>query len=106
MTNEKIILIITTVATSEEANMLCKTLIKENLAACTQKLGPITSFYNWENKQCESEEWQCWIKSTETMYKKIENRIQEIHSYDIPQIICIPIETASEPYLNWVRGSF
>jgi len=98
----QLLLVTTTTASKSEADILCKQLVEERLAACAQCLGPITSHYVWENTLNQSEEWQCQFKTRASLFSKICLRIQELHTYSTPEIIAIPITVASKDYTTWV----
>jgi periplasmic divalent cation tolerance protein len=94
--------ILVTMGNEKEAIMMAKKLIEENLAACVNLL-PITSIYRWQEKICQDSEWQLIIKTDLRLFLALENRIKELHSYEISEIIALPIINASESYLNWIK---
>lgn len=94
--------ILVTVGNEKEAITMATTLIEENLAACVNLL-PMTSVYRWQEKICQDSEWQLIIKTDLRLFSALENRIKELHSYEIPEIIALPIINASETYLNWIK---
>jgi len=100
MTNDLIIVYVTCPAT--EADSLAETLVNEKLAACMNIL-PVKSVYIWENKLCKDNEVLLIIKSTLIAYPKLEARIKQLHSYDVPEIVAIRAEAVQADYLNWVR---
>lgn len=94
---------ITTTTDSEAAAQeIAAHLVEQRLAACVQVLGPIRSTYRWEGKVETSAEWLCVIKSRAALYSEIEQAIRERHSYDVPEIIAIPILAGSDSYLTWL----
>lgn len=92
----------TTVAKKSDAEKIAKTLVDKKLAACVQIIGPITSVYKWKGKTEMAKEWICTAKTKANFYKKIEKAIKEIHTYELPEIIAIPIVNGSGKYLEWV----
>jgi len=100
---DEYIQVFTTIDNNENAEKIAKTLVEERLAACVQIIGPITSFYWWKNKLEKSEEWLCIIKSRKSIYNKLEKRIREVHTYEVPEIIAMPITYGYSEYLNWIR---
>ena len=84
------------------AETLAQTLLEKRIAGCIQIIGPITSIYWWNNKIERKKEWILLIKSREKNYKEIERTIKEIHPYQIPEIIAVPIISGSRNYLNWL----
>ncbi len=98
-----LIVVITTTSNKENAEKIAQTLLAQKLAGCVQIIGPISSYYYWENELCQDEEWICLIKSSQNHYPTLENIIQEIHPYEVPEIISLPIEEGSEGYLSWLN---
>jgi periplasmic divalent cation tolerance protein len=101
---ESYIQITTTTDKKEVAERIAFRLVEEKLAACVQIVGPITSIYRWKENIERAEEWQCIIKSREGLYKEIELVIKSVHSYEVPEIIAIPIVAGSGEYLEWLQG--
>ena len=98
----KLLIIKTTFDNKKEAKNLAKILVKEKLAACVQ-IGKIDSIYIWENKICEDKEYLLSIKTKKENYKKVQRKIKENHSYDLPQIIAIKIKKTSSEYKNYIK---
>ena len=96
--------VVTTADKKEDAEKIATRLVEKKLAACVQIAGPITSLYRWKGNIEKTEEWQCWIKSKEILYKEIEKEIKSIHHYEVPEIIAIPIVAGSHGYLQWLEG--
>lgn len=99
---QEYITVITTTSNKENADNIANNLLMQKLAGCVQVIGPITSHYWWENKICHNEEWICLIKTSQNLYEILEQAIKDIHPYDVPEIIALPILKASEDYLNWL----
>lgn len=95
--------IVTTVESKEGARKITKKLLEKRLAACVQILGPITSTYWWRGKIEEAEEWLCLIKSKTDLYEEIERAIHELHTYETPEVLALPVVTGSKTYLDWLR---
>lgn len=95
--------VLTTVGSRKEADRIAQVLITENLAACIN-LFPISSVYRWEGKICNDEEIQLIIKTDLNRFDSIQARITQLHSYDLPEIIALPITQASPDYLNWIAA--
>jgi periplasmic divalent cation tolerance protein len=92
----------TTAATEADAQTIAATVVEKRLVACAQVVGPITSTYWWQGKIEAAEEWLCMIKSKEALYEKLERTILEIHPYEVPEILAVPITKGSESYLAWL----
>lgn len=100
--SDEFIQIITTTSSRDEAERLSRTLIERQLAGCVQVVGPIESTYRWENKIETATEWQCWIKTRRQNYSSVEKVIHEIHSYEVPEILALPVIAGSERYMRWL----
>ncbi len=97
----KIILIQTTCANKKEAKNIAKILIEEKLAACVQ-MTKIDSFYTWKDEFCNDKEILLNIKTKKENFKKIQSKIKELHSYDVPEIICLEIKNVSKDYKKFI----
>lgn len=96
------ILVLVTCPASESEN-LAKTVVQERLAACVNVLPGIRSIYLWDGKLCNESEELLVIKSTGDAWIKLRNRVKELHSYDVPEIISLPIKDGHQPYLDWIK---
>jgi len=94
-------IILTTCPDNKEARELASGLLKEKLAACVQ-LNPVTSYYSWKKEQNIDTEIRLTIKTKAGLYEKIERFIKTHHSYEVPQIVQIPIDEGSDEYLDWI----
>ena len=96
------IVVITTAGTEEEANSLARELVGRRHAACVNVLPVHKSVYRWQGKLCEESEFLLVIKSIKDEYRAIEATIQELHSYELPEVLAIPIQHADERFLGWI----
>jgi len=94
--------VVTTAASADEARRIATALVEERLAACVQIVGPIESIYRWQGKVETATEWQCWIKTRRERYDALEATIRRLHSYEVPEILAVPIVAGSEAYLKWL----
>jgi len=94
--------VLTTAASRDEAVRIARTLVEQRLAACVQVVGPIESTYRWQGAVETSQEWLCAAKSRRELYDRIEQAIREVHSYQVPEILALPITAASADYLKWL----
>ena len=101
-TSEFIVVYITA-PSLEEAQSLAQALVREKLAACVNIIPGIQSVYQWDNAVQSDEELLLICKSRTERFEALKNRVQALHSYDVPEIISIALQNGSEPYLNWVR---
>jgi periplasmic divalent cation tolerance protein len=94
--------VLTTTSSREEAERIARTLVKARLAACAQVLGPLTSTYRWQGAIETSREWLCVAKSRRELYDAIETAIRGTHSYQVPEILAVPVVAGSAEYLAWL----
>jgi periplasmic divalent cation tolerance protein len=99
------VFIVTTTQNKEEAVKIVRSLLKERLIACANILGPVSSLFWWQGKIDEENEFLIFMKSRKSLFERISKRVTEIHSYDVPEIILLPIIEGSPPYLDWLRDS-
>lgn len=94
----------TTTAQLGDADRIARTLVRRRLAACVQVSGPISSYYHWQGKLESSQEWLCTIKTLRSHYGEVESAIRQLHAYQVPEIVAVPIVAASADYLTWLAG--
>ncbi len=99
------LVVITTAETQPDAERLASLLVERELAACVQILPPITSVYRWQGKVEQAAEFLLLIKTTREAYPELETAIGENHSYQIPEIVALPVEAGSDGYLNWLKAA-
>ncbi len=97
-------LVMVTVSSPEEGQKIAQALLTEKLAACIS-MTPVESFYTWQEKINHDREWQLFIKTRFNLFSQLAEKIQTLHSYDVPEIIALPILAGSQPYLNWIADS-
>ena len=94
--------VITTTDGVEAAEELGRGIVEARLGACVQIVGPIHSVYRWEGNVQIDQEWQCWIKTSIDRLEALTEYIKKNHSYDVPEVVALPIVGGSENYLTWV----
>lgn len=97
------LVILCTVSDENEARLISETLVKENLAACVNRLPNVQSVYQWQGKTHDDSEWLLIIKSKKSRLDSIISKIKALHSADLPEIIALPIMGGSEDYLDWLE---
>lgn len=97
-------IILTTCPNEQEAKDLASRIIAQKLAACVQ-LSNIQSFYTWKGDACIDPEIRLTIKTRKSLYEALEAFIKKHHSYEVPQIIMIPIKDGSDNYLDWIEDN-
>lgn len=94
-------IVLVTAPSQEAAQAIAGTLIEEQLAACVS-IFPVQSIYRWQGEIQQEAEWQLVIKTDLARFENLSAKIQEIHSYEVPEIIALPITAGSEAYLAWL----
>ena len=92
----------TTASSIEEAETIANVLVAGRLAACVQILPQITSIYQWRGELHREAEHMLLIKTADERFAEVEAAIRANHSYDVPEIVAIKADNASEPYLAWL----
>lgn len=91
-----------TVGSSDEADRLARALVEERLAACVNRIKAVQSIYRWQGRVEQSEEELLIIKTKKELFDRLKTRVQELHSYSVPEIIALPILEGNESYLKWL----
>ncbi|CAD5962862.1 divalent-cation tolerance protein CutA [Planktothrix agardhii] len=86
-----------------EAEKIAQVLVEEKLAACVS-LMPIHSIYTWESKLCRADEWQLIIKTDLRKFEPLTIRVKQLHSYEVPEVIALPIVNGLVGYLDWIAA--
>ena len=94
-------IIITTCENKKQGEKIARLLLEEGLAACIQ-LDEISSYYIWKSEIQADNEVRLMIKTKKDLYAKIEEKIRENHSYEVPEIIMLPIQNGFNKYLKWI----
>ena len=97
----ELITVSTTTENKQDASRIASTLVENRLAACVQIHGPVESTYRWEGKVETAMEWICTAKTERRLYDRVECAIQDLHPYDVPEIIALPILEVSRSYRKW-----
>lgn len=92
----------TTTGSRHDAEQIAAELVSRGLAGCVQVIGPIASTYRWQGKTETAEEWMCIIKTARDRLTAIQSVLDEIHPYDVPELIATPIVGGSDKYLAWL----
>ncbi len=100
-----IAVVMVTVGSGEEAVTIARTLVEEKLVACVNIVPRIRSIYHWKGELCDEEEQLLIMKTRSDLFPRLQNRIRELHSYEVPEIISFPIAEGLPDYLNWVLES-
>lgn len=101
-TATEFVMIYTTFATAGEAAELGRRLVGERLAACVNILPAMRSIYRWQEKVEEADEAVMVVKTTSDKAQAASARIEQLHPYETPAILVLPIVDGSAPYLDWI----
>jgi periplasmic divalent cation tolerance protein len=102
MSDELIVFV--TVASRDDGERIADAVVGERLAACVNILGPIRSIYRWQGEIARDDEHLLLIKTTRARYAELEARVRALHTYEVPEVVALPIERGSTPYLEWIRA--
>lgn len=98
------ILVLTTCDSEVLAEQLARHLVELHVAACVNILPKAHSIYRWQEKIEDGGEWVLLIKSRRDLFSALRAEIQKIHTYEVPEVIALPIMDGSEAYLGWLDG--
>ena len=98
------IIVLMTASNKEEAIKIVRMLLEEKLVACANIIDAVSSFYWWKGKIEENKEVLVIMKSHKNLFKNLSSRIMELHSYEVPEILAIPIVNGSSSYLDWMKA--
>ena len=87
-----------------EAEKITQQLLHERLIACGNIVSPVTSFFHWSGKVDRAEECLIVMKSRMDLFSQVAERVKSLHSYEVPEILALPIVDASKAYLDWLGG--
>lgn len=98
-------MILATTGSEEQALSIARALVGERLAACVNIVGPVRSIYRWRDAIEDDREYLLIIKTRATLYIKVEKRIREMHTYEVPEVLAVTADRGSPPYLQWLLAS-
>ena len=101
---DKYIIVLVTTASKDEAEKIIQHLLDEKLIACANIIGPVTSFFRWSGKVEKAEECLVLMKSRRDLFEKLAEAVKAIHSYEVPEILAVPVVEGSKAYLDWLES--
>src|SRR6266849_3848085 len=102
MTRDKIVVLVTC-GTASEAERIARELVKRRLAACVNLLeSPVRSIYRWRGKVENAPEYLLMVKTSRKRLAELQREVERLHSYDVPEVIALPIAAGSGKYLAWL----
>jgi len=99
---EDFIIILVTTSSEEEGRKIAQVLVEKRIAACVNIINDIESIYRWKGKISDEKEVLLLIKTRKKLYKSVEEEVRKLHSYEVPEIIALPIVSGSKDYLYWI----
>ena len=105
MENSRACIVFITCSSTSEAENLARVLVEERLAACCSIISNVASMYRWEGRIQHDEESLILCKTVSERIPALEERVHSLHSYDVPEILAVPVSHGSESYLAWLERS-
>lgn len=97
------IVVLTNCGSEGEATGLARKLVEQRLAACVNIVVRARSVYRWKGEIEEAEEWMLLIKTSRALFPAVRSAVEKNHSYELPEVIAVPIVDGSEAYLGWLE---
>jgi len=99
------LVVLVTAGSKEEATKIARALVRSLLAACVNIIPGVTSIYCWQEEVQEDQEWLLVVKTRRDVLDQVIRQVQGLHSYDLPEIIALPLVGGSREYIRWLdRG--
>jgi periplasmic divalent cation tolerance protein len=99
---EEYVVVLVTAPSKDVGRDVARALLEQKLAACVNVVPSIASLYTWEGELCSDEEVLLVIKSTGAAFDELVAAVRDVHPYDVPEIIALPIVAGSQDYLDWI----
>lgn len=99
------LVVVTTVGTEEQANLIARELVCRRHAACVNIVPGLRSVYRWQGKVCRDTEFMLIVKTQESEYAAVEGAIRELHSYELPEILGFKVGKGEAGFLEWIAAS-
>jgi periplasmic divalent cation tolerance protein len=104
-TDKEEVVVFITAPNEENASVIAKDLVESKLAACVNIVKNMRSIYLWQSKVEDDFEVLMIVKTRRTLFKELSSRVKELHSYEVPEVIALPIVDGADDYLQWLRDS-
>jgi len=98
------LIVFMTASSKEEAVKIVRTLLEEHLIACANIIDSVLSFFWWQGKIEEEKEVLIIMKSHQKWFKMLSKRVTQLHSYDVPEILALPVVEGLQSYMNWMKA--
>ena len=99
-----VVVVLVTASSQEEALLIGRGVVEKKLAACVTVVPKVISIFEWDGKVCEDHEWLLVMKSNADVYAALEAEVKSLHSYEVPEILALPLAKGSSEYLAWVKA--
>lgn len=97
---------IVTTSSKQEAENIAQKLLEQKLIACGNITGPVSSLFRWSGKLEKTEEYMIFMKSRKDLFDELAENVKVLHSYEVPEILTIPVVDGYKPYLAWLESCF
>jgi len=101
--NEAIVVLVTA-GSAESAEKIARALVEERLAACVNVIPGIRSIYRWQGRVADDAEWLLVAKTGRSRFAELEARVRALHSYEVPEVIMLPVVGGAADYLAWIAA--
>lgn len=98
------IVVLSTCGSAEEGERLARRLVEERLAACVNVISGARSFYRWKGAIESADEFLLVIKTSRDLFERLRAVLEAAHSYELPEVLALPVVAGSPAYLNWLEG--
>ena len=98
------VVVFVTCGSASEAGRIARALVEQRLAACVGISSSVRSVYRWGGKLCDDREVLLVIKTSRDLFDRVRRAVEKLHSYQVPEVICLPVIDAAPNYLNWWSG--
>ena len=105
MSSTEFVIALTTLPSDGDAAVFARTLVEERLAACVSFQSGVESVYSWAGHLERNQERQVIIKTTTSRVEALWARVRELHPYDVPEFLVLPVTDGNAAYLQWIRDS-
>ncbi len=97
--------VLVTTGSDQQAVSIARVLVGERLAACVNIVGPVRSIYRWRDAVEDDREYLLIIKTRAALYVKVERRVRELHTSEVPEVLALNVDRGSPPYVKWLLES-
>jgi periplasmic divalent cation tolerance protein len=98
-------LILSTASSKDEAQHIARALVERKLVACVNIIGPIDSIYRWKGEVETAQEFLLLMKTDSEWFERVRDAVKSLHSYEVPEVIQVPVENGLPAYLQWISTS-